>query len=196
MLKEIPQDIKDLARADARVVGYSVEEVDAYTTSLMEDYQVLISGGDTSQISTSRSIRAKMFNSEPGGYVLADVDAMMERVEDIYAETERDLYIDTYGEETWLKAVAELRDLLLGRISRPPGERFRRPSRRLTKGYYVKDVDAFCRRMMLHMQGKEKLTVDEIRRTVFTSATGAMSYEESQIDAFMDRCIEYLQDTA
>ncbi|WP_237188585.1 DivIVA domain-containing protein [Rothia nasimurium] len=196
MLKEIPHDIKDLARAEAREVGYSVEEVDAYTTSLMEDYQVLLSGADTSKISTSRSIRAKMFNSEPGGYVLADVDAMMERVEDIYAETERDLYIDTYGEETWLKAVAELRDLLLGRLSREPGQRFRRPARRLTKGYYVKDVDAFCRRMMLHMQAKERLSVDDIRRTVFTSGTGSMAYEESQVDAFMDRCIEYLQDTA
>lgn len=146
-------------------------------------------------MNTSRTIREAVFEAELGGYSPTEVDKALDRVEDRFSELERRLYIQRYGQATWNDAITELRLLLLGRLNRPDGERFRRPSKRLTKGYFVKDVDALCHLMKDHIEGKRQLLPGDIRSVSLTAATGELSYEETQVDAFLDRCIEYLQDT-
>lgn len=176
--------------------GYRTASVDAFFTRLADDYELMLTGAQLSKdVNTSRTIRGAVFEAEPGGYLPAEVDRALDRVEDRFSELERRLYIQKYGQTTWNDAIAELRLLLLGRLRRPDGERFRRPSKRLTKGYFVKDVDALCHQLMEHLKGQHQLLPDDIRAVSFTAATGELSYEETQVDAFLDRCIEYLQDT-
>lgn len=176
--------------------GYRTASVDAFFARLADDYELILSGDELGQeVNTSRTIRQTVFEAEAGGYDPAEVDQALDRVEDRFAELERRLYIQRYGQKTWDEVIEELRQLLLGRLQRPDGERFRRPSQGLVKGYFVKDVDALCRRLMEHFEGRQELLPGDIRSASFTAATGQMSYEETQVDAFLDRCIEYLQDT-
>lgn len=176
--------------------GYDTEEVNSFFTRLADDYELMLSGEPiTRTVHTSRTIRQQDFTAQPGGYDPADVDRALDRVEDRFAEIERRNYIGTNGVDAWNDTVADLRALLLGRLDRPAGERFRRPAARLTKGYFVKDVDALCDRLAEHLCRGQQLTPADVRRAAFGASTGSMSYDETQVDAFMDRAIEYIQDT-
>lgn len=176
--------------------GYRTASVDAFFTRLADDYELMLTGAELSkEVNTSRTIRETVFDAERGGYSPGEVDRALDRVEDRFSELERRLYIQRYGQAVWNDSVEELRMLLLGRLRRPNGKRFRRPSKRRTKGYFVKDVDAVCNLLMEHMRGRHQLLPGDIRSVSFTAATGKQSYEETQVDAFLDRCIEYLQDT-
>ncbi|THD30096.1 MAG: cell division protein DivIVA, partial [Rothia mucilaginosa] len=73
-------------------------------------------------------------------------------------------------------------------------ERFRRPSKRRHMGYFVGDVDAICDRVYAQLNSEEPLDPSVVRHAKFRPASGTVSYEESQVDAFLDRCIELLQD--
>lgn len=186
----------DFSRVDAQESGYSVREVNDFFSALADDYEQLLTNHSTSQSAhTSRTIRDKVFTPEAGGYTPQVVDSALDRVEDRFAEMERRLYIERYGEQLWQDSLKELRTLLLGRLNRPDGERFRRPSHKRTKGYLTQDVDELCRLMLRAVEHGEPLLPQKIRSAAFRSAVGKNSYDETQVDAFMSRCLEYLQDT-
>jgi divIVA domain protein len=44
------------------------------------------------------------------------------------------------------------------------------------------------------LNSEEPLDPSVVRHAKFRPASGTVSYEESQVDAFLDRCIELLQD--
>ncbi|MDO4897868.1 MAG: cell division protein DivIVA [Rothia sp. (in: high G+C Gram-positive bacteria)] len=183
-------------RATGKQPGYRVRQVNRFFTALADDYELLLSGNEYSPVAhTSRTIREAAFEPEAGGYLPEDVDRALDAVEDRFAEAERRLYIQRYGDAVWQEAVKELRTLLLGRLERPSGERFRRPGHRLTKGYLAKDVDQLCDRLQVAITQGSTVLPGELRRVVFRSAIGRGSYDETQVDAFMNRAIEYLTDT-
>ncbi|WP_083093477.1 DivIVA domain-containing protein [Rothia nasimurium] len=184
------------SRVDGKQSGYKVAAVDAFFTRLADDYELMITGAQLGpDVHTSRTVREASFPTELGGYLPQDVDRALDTVEDRFSELERSYFINRYGQHAWNEAVEELRTLLLGRLRRPPGERFRRPSKRLTKGYFVREVDELCERILGHLRGQHQLTPGEVRASAFSAATGNISYDETQVDAFLDRCIEYLNDT-
>ena len=195
-MKHSAQSEGEFSRLPDQQLGYSPEEVLSFFNRLADDYQLILTNPSTGQqVSTSRTIREVSFRTEAGGYSPKEVDQALDRVEDRFSELERRLYIQDYGLAAWQEAVAELRQLLEGRLNRPAGQRFRRPSKRGVKGYRVQDVDAFCQLMSQHLSGEEKLHPDHLRALAFRSARRAASYEERQVDAFVDTCIEYLLDT-
>lgn len=196
-MKHQAESSGEFRRAGAQEKGYSVAAVDSFFTRLADDYELILSGADLGKdVHTSRTVREAVFESEKGGYAPDDVDAALDKVEDRFCELERHLYVQRYGQVAWDQAVEELRELLLGRLERPAGQRFRRPAKRLTKGYFTKEVDALCERLLSHLKGADVLTPADIRAAAFSPATGDICYEETQVDAFLDRAIEYLKDTA
>ncbi len=96
--------------------------------------------------------------------------------------------------DNWERSLVETGELLAGSLERPAGERFRRPSKRRHMGYFVGDVDAICDRVYAQLNSEEPLDPSVVRHAKFRPASGTVSYEESQVDAFLDRCIELLQD--
>lgn len=186
--------ISEFKRAQERENGYNRAQVDEFFAVLADDFENLRQGVMTETTHTASYIRQKSFDAEAGGYAVTDVDLALDRVEDRFAEFERRLQIEHIGKDAWEEKVEHTAALVMGRLNRPDGERFRRPARKSTKGYFVKDVDALCHQLGDHFRSEEELSPAMIRSATFASATGDMSYEETQVDAFIDRCIELMLD--
>lgn len=169
--------------------GYACGEVDSYFDELAADFDALRQGHVGKTLHTSQDIRQVKFSAELGGYSIADVDHALDRVEDRFADFERRYFIERYGRAKWEQSVEESAAVIMRRLDRQAGERFRRPARKLTKGYFVKEVDALCESLRDHFRSAEELSPSLIRSAVFSSATGDMCYEETQVDAFLDSCI-------
>ena len=82
--------------------------------------------------------------------------------------------------------------VLRGRLHRPDGERFRRPAKAKVRSYNTTDVDDLCRELIGYLEEDKPLSVDNVRRAVFRPAVGQDGYEESQVDAFLDRVVELM----
>ncbi|MBM7051330.1 MULTISPECIES: DivIVA domain-containing protein [unclassified Rothia (in: high G+C Gram-positive bacteria)] len=184
--------ISEFALAKGRKVGYSVEAVDEYFDELANDYESLRAGESASGGSTARSIRMKSFPPAPGGYCIEDVDSALDRVEDRFAAIERRGFIAEHGMSAWSAHIEQLAETIMGRLQRPAGQRFRHPSKKLTKGYLIADVDSLCQQLATEFKMSDDVDVQLIRGAVFRSATGAKSYDETQVDAFLDRCLDLM----
>lgn len=140
---------------------------------------------------TSRDVRSVAFDAARGGYDPHAVDLALDRFEDIFAQQER-RQAEAEGDSERLLAAARGTALIAGRLHRPAGERFRRPTRRRVPSYNVEDVDALCDRLLRHFDDGAALSVDIPRSAVFREAKGAEGYEEAQVDAFLDRVVEVM----
>lgn len=184
----------EFSRAGASRMGYNRAEVDAYFVRLADEFSTLRRGEALEGVLTSTDIRRHCFAPEKNGYVLTEVDQAMDRIEDRFAQFERRNFLAAVGRKQWEQDIEYSAALVMGRLNRADGERFRRPSNRLTKGYFVKDVDRLCVQLKEHFRMETDLSPELIRQSVFASAHGDMCYEETQVDAFLDRCIELMLD--
>lgn len=165
--------------------GYHRRQVDQFMARARVAYEG--SGG-----LRSSDIRRITFDAVKGGYAADQVDDVLDRLEDALAQAERQERILSEGEEVWSARVQGSVEILRGRLRRPDGERFRRPSRPDAASYDVGGVDALCRRLLARFEEHDPLDVDEVRRAVFSAATGARGYDEAQVDAFLDASIDVL----
>jgi DivIVA domain-containing protein len=140
----------------------------------------------------SADVRAVSFDPVKGGYAAAGVDAALDRLEDAFARRERDDLIAARGEDAWLREIGKLSGLLRGRLHRPDGERFRRPAKGRGRSYNTLDVDNLCQDLIGYLEEDRPLSVDNVRRAVFRPAVGKDGYEETQLDAFLDRVVELM----
>lgn len=181
--------------------GYNTRQVDEFVLRARNRYGTgdssapadgpRHSGARTGGELTSRDVRSVAFDAAKGGYDPQAVDAALDRFEDSFAQQERRQAAAKGGNEPLL-AAARAKALITGRLHRPAGERFRRPSRRRVPSYNVADVDALCERLLTHFDDGTPLSVDVPRTAVFREAKGAEGYEEAQVDAFLDRVVEVL----
>ena len=79
-----------------------------------------------------------------------------------------------------------------GRLHRPDGQRFRRPAKSKARSYNTTDVDDLCHELIGYLEEDQPLSVDNVRRAVFRPAVGRDGYEESQVDAFLERAVELM----
>ncbi|MGM9473619.1 DivIVA domain-containing protein [Pseudarthrobacter sp. YS3] len=140
----------------------------------------------------SADVRAVSFDPVKGGYSAAVVDSALDRLEDAFARRERDELIAARGEDAWLREIGKLSGILRGRLHRPDGERFRRPARKNVRSYNIQDVDKLCYDLIGYLEEDKPLSVDNVRRAVFRPAAGQDGYEETQVDAFLDRVVELM----
>jgi DivIVA domain-containing protein len=177
------------ARVGHRDYGYNPRQVDTFLGRARDYYD--LEDPDSEPV-TSAAVRAVAFDPAKGGYEPQAVDAALDRLEDVFAQRERDALIEAQGEDAWLMQVGRTSSVLRARLHREPGERFRRPSRKKASSYNVEDVDALCNELLGYFEHDRALSVDAVRRAVFREATGPEGYEETQVDAFLDRVVELM----
>lgn len=168
-------------------LGYSPKQVEKFLAAArtyLED--------QSAPVVTSHEVRTISFDAVRGGYDANEVDAALDRLEDAFARRERDDLIQQSGEDAWLKEIGHLAGVLRGRLVRPDGERFRRPSSQKAPSYHAQDVDALCVRLLDYLEHGTPMSADEVRMAVFRTVSGQEGYEETQVDAFLDRVVELM----
>ena len=60
------------------------------------------------------------------------------------------------------------------------------------RSYNTTDVDDLCHELIGYLEEDQPLSVDNVRRAVFRPAVGREGYEESQVDAFLERAVELM----
>jgi DivIVA domain-containing protein len=176
-------------RVQRNQYGYNAKQVDEFLQRARVSFE---SDRTPGRPVRSADVRAVSFDPVKGGYAAAGVDAALDRLEDALARRERDELVAERGEEAWLRDIGRLAGLLRGRLHRPDGERFRRPAKAKVRGYNTADVDELCHELIGYLEEDKPLSVDSIRRAVFRPTAGRDGYEESQVDAFLDRVVELM----
>jgi DivIVA domain-containing protein len=176
------------ARVGRREFGYDTRQVDRFLTKARGYYNA----EDHDRSITSNDVRAMAFDARRGGYEPRAVDAALDRLEDVFAQRERDHLIATQGEDAWLHQIGRTAAVLRRRLHRPPGERFRRPTKKKSSSYSIGDVDHLCDQLLEYLEHDAPMSVDVVRRAVFREAQGADGYEENQVDVFLDRVVELM----
>ena len=166
-------------------LGYSTAEVDTFIARARDQYNNF-----SAQILDWRDITAQKFTLVKGGYETAAVDQAVEKLQDTFAERELTKQVNPFGSSLSSTILTELRVLLLGRTGRVKNKRFER-SGVLGVGYSRKEVDALLTVVHEYLEGEEELTLADIRGLSFKVTRGG--YIESQVDAFIERLVEYLQ---
>lgn len=184
--RQIPASFDRVQRNE---YGYNAKQVDQFLQRARVSFE---NPAATAQIIKSADVRAVCFDPVKGGYAAAGVDAALDRLEDAFARRERDELIEARGEDAWLREIGKLSGLLRGRLHRPDGDRFRRPSGGRGRSYNTVDVDNLCHDLIGYLEEDQPLSVDNVRRAVFRPAKGKDGYEETQVDAFLDRVVELM----
>ena len=184
--RQIPASFERVARTD---YGYNAKQVDQFLQRARVSLETPAAAVHPIR---SADVRSVSFDPVKGGYSATAVDAALDRLEDAFARRERDELIAQQGEEAWLRQIGQLSGTLRGRLHRPDGERFRRPVKKKARSYNTKDVDRLCKDLIGYLEEDKPLSVDNVRRAVFRLAVGKDGYEETQVDAFLDRVVELM----
>jgi len=166
--------------------GYDIAQVEDFLEDAKRAYSA---PPGTPAVLTAQQIRNTAFALRKGGYSTEHVDAALERLEDAFAQRERERIVSTVGQNEWFGRVRAEAQEILDRIARPAGEKFKRVSA-FTLGYHRKDVDAFCERLIGYFQHGQPLAVEEVRAVTFRVVRGG--YREAQVDALLDAVVEVM----
>lgn len=170
-------------RAEGKTLGYEPSQVDAF----IESARAQFSNPNAHVLEAARA-RTIEFDLIPGGYSTSAVDSAIDRLEDTFVQ--RELAAAKTGNFALDEKLQQIYTLLQGRANRPKRQRFR-SSVWPVRGYSRKQVDLFTERVLRHIESGSKLTLTEVRASVFDAKRGG--YAENQVDAYIDRVIEALQ---
>ncbi|WP_336645418.1 DivIVA domain-containing protein [Microbacterium sp. USHLN186] len=134
-------------------------------------------------------VRAASFPLVREGYVIADVDAALARVEDAFARRTREREIQKVGVDVWVARAREDAQQVLDHLSRPARERFTRTSI-LNFGYRIEEVDHVADRIVAFLRDGEPLAAEQVRDAAFRMQRGG--YREEQVDALLDATVEVI----
>jgi DivIVA domain-containing protein len=168
---------------DAKTLGYDPEAVDSFLERAREAFQ------GPEEALTSSDLREVAFPLKKGGYVTAEIDTAIERLEDTFADRERDARIAAVGQDAWNAQARESAQDILNRIGRPRGRRFRR-SNIFTYGYNSSEVDEFTDLVLSFFTAGEPLSRADVRNVTFRPQL--RGYDESQVDALLDELVRVM----
>lgn len=161
--------------------GYDTDQVEEFLEDARRAYT---SEPGLPTTMTSVDIRRMAFDLVKGGYSPVHVDAALERLEDAFAQRERATTAGSAdAEAARMNEVRGTAQIVLARLSRDPGHRFSRTGV-FTRGYAVKDVDAFADRLTGYFQRGEAMSIEEVRTVAFREAT--RGYDETQVDYLLE----------
>ena len=164
-------------------LGYDADEVDDFLASARASFD---SRGGTV---TAASIRQQAFSMSRGGYATAPVDGALERLEDAFADRERDIASASGGDQAWIRSTRVLAKEIIARLDRPEGRRFDRVGL-LRHGYSRREVDRFLRRVVGYFQEGTPLSIEQVRQVSFRAKR--RGYSEQQVDLLLDGLIEVM----
>jgi len=164
-----------------RRLGYDPTEVDRFVALARSEFEHR--SGDL----RAEDIRRTAFAMRRGGYATPAVDAALERLEDAFAQRERDAAVRGGGERAYFAGTRQLAKEIIARLERPDGERFERVGfSRL--GYSVHDVDVFAHEARSYFEDGSHVPVERVRSIAFRAKRGG--YSEAQVDLVIDGLIE------
>lgn len=134
-------------------------------------------------------VRSASFPLVKHGYVIADVDAALGRVEDAFASRRRARAVRAVGVEAWVADARAEAQVILDHLSRPARHRFSRTGG-LTFGYRIDEVDHVAGRISSYLRDGEALTVEQVRDAAFRMQRGG--YREEQVDALLDATVDVM----
>ncbi|MTE23690.1 DivIVA domain-containing protein [Microbacterium sp. ZXX196] len=137
----------------------------------------------------SVDVRQASFPLVRGGFDIRVVDGALARLEDAFAQREREESIASDGADTWIENAREEARELLARLSRPAGSRFRRVPW-FHSGYAVAEVDIVADRVARYFSDGEYVGVDQVRQAAFHTQRGG--YREDQVDAVLDAVVRVI----
>ena len=134
-------------------------------------------------------VRAASFPLVREGYVIAEVDAALSRVEDAFAQRAREEAIRRVGVDEWVSRARDDAQQVLDHLSRPARQRFARTSI-LTFGYRIEEVDHVADRISAFLRDGVALDAEQVRGAAFRMQRGG--YREEQVDALLDATVEVI----
>lgn len=186
-----------IPRAGKRKWGYDPDQVDEFLDKAHKLYE-----SDDAQL-TQQDIQNVSFELKRGGYVIAQVDAALARLERAVVDKQTTWEISKQGRVAWKARTEELYREIAGHADRGEGERFA-PGRGKSPSYDRKQVDRLIDRIVdkcaaeLGVDGAEDdpkldvITPDYVADSVFTQRKGRKGYDERQVDYFLNSCVELL----
>ncbi|MGS0560462.1 DivIVA domain-containing protein [Microbacterium aurugineum] len=171
------------ALTTGRERGYHRAAVDTFLASARRAFE---SGGDEL---SAEDVRIASFPLVKGGYVVADVDAALGRVEDAFAARERERVVRTEGAGAWVDQARADAQVILDHLARPRRHRFARTGV-LTFGYRIDEVDHVSTRIVRYLRDGDALTAEQLRSAAFRMQRGG--YREEQVDALLDATIDVI----
>lgn len=137
----------------------------------------------------AEDVRSASFPLVRGGYVIADVDAALARVEDAFAARTRERAVRDMGVDGWVAQARQEAQVILDHLARPAQHRFGRTGM-LTFGYRMDEVDHVSDRISAFLRDGEPLDVEQVRTAAFRMQRGG--YREEQVDALLDATVDVM----
>lgn len=171
--------------AAANEWGYDPKSVDPVIDLARNQF-----ANPASHVLDAATLRTSQFKLVKGGYQIASVDAALDRLDDAFAQQEANRLLARNGHEGARQKMQDLRETLKARIARGKRRSFKRQAWWL-KGYSMPQVDALLKSIDATLDGQSNLSVSVLRQFTFTPKWAG--YSEAQVDAFIDRTVQYLQ---
>ncbi|KQR45399.1 MFS transporter permease [Microbacterium sp. Leaf161] len=166
-----------------RVRGYHRAAVDTFLAAARAAFE-----GDADDLSAA-DVRVASFPLVKNGYVVAEVDAALGRVEDALAARARDRVVRSQGAGAWVEQARGEAQVILDHLARPKRQRFARTGI-LTFGYRIDEVDHVGTRIARYLRDGEPLTAEQLRSAAFRMQRGG--YREEQVDALLDATVDVI----
>lgn len=163
--------------------GYHPAAVDQFLSAARESFEA--GGGEL----TASDIRVASFPLVKGGYVIADVDAALGRIEDAFAARQRERVVREGGAEEWVVHARGEAQVILDHLARARRKKFARTGI-LSFGYRVDEVDHVAARIVRFLRDGDELSVEQLRSAAFRMQRHG--YREEQVDALLDATIEVM----
>ncbi|WP_181414877.1 DivIVA domain-containing protein [Bifidobacterium asteroides] len=191
-----------IARSGKRKWGYDTKQVDAF----LERAHSLYESQDPDL--TQEEIANASFDLCKNGYIITQVDAALSRLERVISDRQTSLEIARVGVDGWTTRMVSLQSELTAHAGRPSGSVFKRGDAGMPS-YDCKQVERLIEQVLnktsdqLNLQegrktdsGKPKntdITADRVSNVIFTQRRGSKGYDERQVDFFLAKAVELLE---
>ncbi|WEV72827.1 DivIVA domain-containing protein [Bifidobacterium sp. ESL0790] len=193
------QNSNGIEYTSKRKWGYDPRQVDAFLENAHELYD-----RDDDEL-TQQDIQSAAFAFSKGGYVIAEVDAALARLEHAVVDRQTARQISNNGRVAWKAETDRLYQVVREHASRAQKERF---ARALSKhpSYDIKQVDNLIDEVVVRTSddlGVKTMTPSEakdlagfnsstVSNAIFVQRKGKKGYDERQVDYYLDSCVQLL----